>query len=258
MTVKLRLGLTSIQARPGRNFEQAGRPVGLLAPGHRELRDTRLKARRAQPWNSSRKRVRGIHGVETQWYSPIYGLTGVLFFPSYRQHDSVDESSLQTHVFFDRHRADSTGDLSKEPLGLDELFWLAVGCLSGSTNNVLCLDDVESLEREPNARQVLRNGQERHLGMNFDAILSEASAPLTDITPSWGDGRNSSDSSQGSFGRRAPPMKNPYLALPRTRTGRHSNSPDNGMTPRTFQLAILEERLNMLSQLSEAVKAEDS
>lgn len=70
-------------------------------------------------------------------YGQLDGLTGTLFNPR------LDGGNKSAPMHFADHELDEIGDLDCERLPLDELFWLAVGCISCADGRVFSLENVQ-------------------------------------------------------------------------------------------------------------------
>ncbi|KAK7921330.1 hypothetical protein PG985_009352 [Apiospora marii] len=98
----------------------------------------------SRPWEKSHKPWEDAHdrrSFDNDSYTPIYGLEGVLFTPSPHSRGIGG----QKRVFFSRHDAKRTGQLTHDRYGVDLLFWMAVGCLPTSSGDVICLADVQDV-----------------------------------------------------------------------------------------------------------------
>ncbi|KAK8006208.1 hypothetical protein PG991_012505 [Apiospora marii] len=123
-------GTASNQARVGTLRQRStGRP--------RSLPTSRPWEKSHTPWEDAHDR-RSFGSVT---YNPLYGLEGTLFTPSHIPRDTGD----QKRVFFSRHRANRTGQLTPNKYGVDLLFWMAVGCIPTSSGDILCLADVQDV-----------------------------------------------------------------------------------------------------------------
>jgi hypothetical protein len=156
-------------------------------------RTARPFKRSSTPWEdrNDRRRARGVT------YRPLYGLTGIFFFPSTSGEENDDTTD---HLFFSRHKAKRVGQLNQESLGIDMLFWLSVGCLPiGDT--IICLTDVRDVHvlpepTRPQRAPVRYDERPRNLDSRFKpprivgfGIDTSSDESSEDIFPSNSDAR---------------------------------------------------------------------
>ena len=129
-------GLLSAQARPGNMLSKRVREAAEARPGWMTDRPSWARSTSAGSSYGADQHASG------RSYIPLHGLIGTIYFPRRRRHDENEEHD---RVQFQNHTSLEVGDISMEPLTVDEMFWLAVGCLVAPAKRVYSLENVQPL-----------------------------------------------------------------------------------------------------------------
>ncbi|KAK8085374.1 hypothetical protein PG997_006645 [Apiospora hydei] len=213
---------------------------------------------RVRPWEISQapwEDTRDHRAMDDITYKSIYGLNGTLFTSSQNQRDTEHQS----RVFFSRHRADRTGQLSQDKYGIDMLFWMAVGCLPANSGVVICLADVQDVP-------VLRTQRNQHV-----EIIGPSSTmpPLGLYTrplqtrqgyaqfETWDDEDSSAESSEAATIYKEHHLKRKHARYVAQRPGDPPPAtPIAAYHPRAFQLVPWDERSSELARFAAVIQAD--
>lgn len=127
-------GLLSAQARPGTMLSRRVREAAEVTPGWKTSR----------PWAHSRNHRGNSEGEFEQdgrTYWLLHGLIGTMYLAQRSRHLDDQHDRVQ----YRNHTPQEIGDLSIEPLAIDDLFWLAVGCLVAPRRRIYSLENVQAL-----------------------------------------------------------------------------------------------------------------
>jgi hypothetical protein len=145
-------GVASTQAKPGGSVAPYEQPSQSLPRGLRRVTHAHNPG-----WMTGHPQWASMSTMSTSGsrYKTLYGITGTIHFgkETVGTGQSEDESR---RLYFTSHTPQEIGKLSKEPIDLATMFWLAVGCLPAPGSKVFSLDDVHSIavQEDPQVPQV--------------------------------------------------------------------------------------------------------
>ncbi|KAF2115757.1 hypothetical protein BDV96DRAFT_659036 [Lophiotrema nucula] len=141
-------GVASTQAKPGDFVAPSGRSSQGLPRGLRRVpRNYTPDWRMSNPgWTSAAYSTSGTK------YKTLHGITGVIHFGTEMPGAAQSEKDTK-RLYFTSHTSQEIGEVTKEPMDIGHMFWLAVGCLPAPGSKVFSLDDVHSIavQEEPQA-----------------------------------------------------------------------------------------------------------
>ena len=118
-----------------------------------------------------------IHGHN---HKRFHGIIGALCARS-------SYSSGSDCVHLDTHELDEIGDIGSEKLRLDQLFWLAVGCITFMDGRVFSLENVQSIAIEDEEDEEPEQEDEDEDGHSSNYRNSYAQAPKSPTVVHWED-----------------------------------------------------------------------
>lgn len=199
------------------------------------------------PWEDYGDR-RSTNGVT---YRPLYGLTGTLHTPSTEGRGGAEDDE-KDRVFFSRHKPGRMGDLGKDPVGIDWLFWMAVGCLPTAAGDALCLADVQDvpiIPETPSMPPSARTPRPPALGnVHFDDSGSDSS--------DYGAAPAPSRASRGGRERALAHGITPAMYVSQQPGDPAAATSLDPGRPRAFEFGRCDTRLDALSDLANIVRAE--
>lgn len=198
------------------------------------------------PWDDARDR-RSTNGIT---YLPLYGLTGTLYTPSTGSLGYA-EGENQDHVYFSRHKPGRVGTLGADAVGVDWLFWLAVGCIPTEIGNILCLADVQDVPIIPETPRIPLSTARTPMpaaprNVHFEDSVSDSSDYDEPPVPS--------DASRARL--RRPDYVTPVMYVPQQQGDPTATTSVDPGRPRAFEFGLCNTRLDTLSDFADIVRAD--
>lgn len=188
------------------------------------------------------------HGSEFQdenrSYHPLHGVIGTLHLPTRIGIQGGYQAQTQEHnrVQFRNHTSQEVGDISIEPLTVDGMFWLAVGCLVAPANRIYSLENVQTLAlsaEEPEEEDIVASSP-NYKGPTSPAVHFDHTANSYDVDSY----RNRPWEDQLS--------PNTYIVPPST--DENNLRTRNYLGPRAFKFTETHDRSEALSSLARSVE----